>query len=139
MRSWTEVYDVKSRERNSHVLSALTSMKVNDELLISRKRQPKRASRKQPTETKSRNQRTGRLARGQLEHILSTNPAVVFLETPNHDGSELSSTYVSSSVTSLLGFDAETFTGESGASFWESRVHPDDLQRYRAEVPMLWR
>jgi len=81
----------------------------------------------------------GRLARGQLEHVLSTNPAVIFLETPSTDGAELNSTYVSRSVSSLLGYESDNFIGKPGVKFWESRVHPDDLPRYRAEIPMLWR
>ena len=83
--------------------------------------------------------KNGRLARSQLEHILSTNPAVIFLETPSSNGSELNSTYVSSSISSLLGFESENFVGKSGIKFWESRVHPDDLPRYRAEIPRLWK
>ena len=133
------MYDVESRERNSHVLSTLTSMKVNDGLTRTRKRHGKQSHRQQPTRIKTWNQRKDRLARGQLEHILSTNPAVVFLEKPFHDGSELRSIYVSQSIVSLLGFEAESFTGESGTRFWESRVHVDDLKRYRAEIPILWR
>ncbi len=127
--------DLKSRERNSHGLSTVTSMKLNYELTKARKRQ----ARLGPTWVKNGNQQQNRLARSQLEHILATNPAAVFLERPVRDGSELSSIYVSRSVSSLLGFEAESFVGESGTRFWESRVHADDLQRYRAEIPVLWK
>ncbi|HYB04050.1 MAG TPA: PAS domain-containing protein, partial [Nitrososphaerales archaeon] len=115
------------------------STKVNDELTQARKRQAKPSHKQGPSGFKSGNYLKNRLARGQLEHILATNPAVIFLEKPFRDGSELRSIYVSTSVVSLLGFEAESFLGDSGSRFWESRVHPDDLPQYRAEIPVLWR
>ena len=124
--------DIKSR--NSPVLSTVTSMKPNYESTKARKRHAKLSTHGPgPTRTKNGNQQQNRLARSQLEHILATNPAAIFLERPLHDGSELSSIYVSRSVTSLLGFEAENFVGESGTRFWQSRVHPDDLQRYHVK------
>jgi PAS domain S-box-containing protein len=80
-----------------------------------------------------------RAAREQLEYVLATNPAVVFLEKPVPDLSDTLSTYVSESATFILGFDPKNFIGESGLEFWRSRIHPDDLVRYSAEIPSLWR
>lgn len=80
-----------------------------------------------------------RLAREQLEHVVSTNPAAIFLEKPFNDNSELSSVYVSESIVSVLGFEAENFIGKSGTKFWENHVQADDLQRYLSEIPMLWK
>jgi len=77
--------------------------------------------------------------RERLELIIGSNPAAIFLEQPSADRSDFVSTYMSKSVSSLTGFNAEDFLGEAGADFWASRVHPDDLKQYRAEMPTLWK
>jgi adenylate cyclase len=133
------MYDVKSRERNSRASSAITSMKEEELMAVTKKQTHRTSHRNQSTRIKEVDCQKGRLTREQLEHIISTNPAAVFLESPYRDGSELSSIYVSKSIASLLGFEAGDFVGESGTIFWESRVHPDDLRRYRDEIPMLWK
>ena len=80
-----------------------------------------------------------RESRDQLEHVLATNPAVIFYEEAVPDFSDTISTYVSESARFVLGFEPEKFVGESGLSFWRSRIQPDDLARYYAELPHLWR
>ena len=80
-----------------------------------------------------------RSTRDRLGLVLASNPAVLFLEKPLPNLSNTFSTFVSESATSVLGFESESFLGESGANFWRSRVHPDDLTRYLAEMPSLWR
>ena len=131
MRSIT---DVNIREPDSQVRTIGGAKGKTSRTKNGQKRIPN--LRHQPHQIKKGD---GRLAGSQLEHLLSTNPAVIFLEAPSSDGSELLSSYVSDSISTLLGFDSRLFTGKSGAKFWESRVHPDDLPRYRAEIPTLWR
>lgn len=61
-------------------------------------------------------------ARVEYERFLAVSPAMVHtcLTTP-----ELPTTYISSNVTRLLGYDPSDFT--SDASFWRTHVHPADL------------
>jgi hypothetical protein len=80
-----------------------------------------------------------RSTRNQLEHVLASNPAVLYLEKPLPDLSDTVSTFVSESATSVLGFEPENFLGEPGLNFWRSRIHPDDLTQYWAQLPSLWR
>ena len=79
-----------------------------------------------------------RAARERLEYVVASNPAVLYLEKPLPDLSDTVSTFVSESATSVLGFEPKNFLGESGLNFWRSRIHPDDLARYWAEMPSLW-
>jgi hypothetical protein len=80
-----------------------------------------------------------RSARDRLEHVLRTNPAVLFYEKPLPDFSDTLSTFVSESARFVLGFEPEKFLGTSGLDFWRSHVHPDDLTKFWAELPLLWR
>jgi PAS domain S-box-containing protein len=80
-----------------------------------------------------------RESRDQLEQVLATNPAVLYFEEPLPDFSDTYSTFVSESARFVLGFEPKKFLGESGLSFWRSRIQPDDLTRYWAELPSLWR
>lgn len=77
-------------------------------------------------------------AREELEHVLATNPATVFLSKPLPDLSDWISTFVSKSATTVFGFDAGIFLHEQGSAFWQSHVHPQDLARYKEEIPALW-
>jgi PAS domain S-box-containing protein len=78
-------------------------------------------------------------ARKRLEYVIHSNPAVLYLQEPLPDFSDTFSTFVSDSALSVLGFEPKNFLGESGLEFWRSRIHPDDLTRYLAEMPSLWR
>jgi len=80
-----------------------------------------------------------RISRDRLELVLATNPAVLYFEEPLSDFSDTYSTFVSESARFVLGFEPKMFLGEPGLSFWRSRIQPDDLARYRAELPSLWR
>jgi PAS domain S-box-containing protein len=80
-----------------------------------------------------------RAARERLEYVVASNPAVLYLEEPLPDLSDSITTFVSESASSVLGFEPKTFLGEAGLEFWRSRLHPDDLARYWAELPSLWR
>ena len=80
-----------------------------------------------------------RESRDELEQVLATNPAVLYYEEPLPDFSDTVSTFVSESARFVLGFEPEKLLGKSGLSFWRSRIHPDDLARYWAELPLLWK
>ncbi len=80
-----------------------------------------------------------RLAKEHLEYAVFSNPAVVYVGKPLPDQSDFSATFVSKSVYSLLGFEPDQLTGESGARFWQSRLPAEDVQKFLAEMPLLWR
>jgi PAS domain S-box-containing protein len=74
-----------------------------------------------------------------LEHIITSNPALVYIAKPLPDLSDYYTIYQSKNTVSLIGFESEQLYGERGAVFWASRVHPDDLLIYRKETPKLWK
>ncbi len=80
-----------------------------------------------------------RASREQLEYVVASNPAVLVLEKPLPDLSNTFSAFVSESTKSIFGFESKNFLGKSGSEFFNSRVPPDDLAKYLAEVPLLWR
>jgi PAS domain S-box-containing protein len=80
-----------------------------------------------------------RAARDRLEYVIASNPAVLVLEKPLPDLSNTYSTFVSESATFVLGFEPKNFLGEAGAEFWKTRIPPDDMARYLAEMPSLWK
>ncbi|HUK27927.1 MAG TPA: ATP-binding protein [Candidatus Acidoferrales bacterium] len=80
-----------------------------------------------------------RASRERLEHVISQNPAVVFLAKPLPDLSDYYMTYLSRSVASSAGFKSKELTGEKGNELWASRVHPDDLASNKSEVAKLWK
>ena len=79
-----------------------------------------------------------RASRERLEYVVASNPAVLVLEKPFADLSNTFSTFVSESARSVFGFEPKDFLGEHGSEFFNSRVPPDDLAQYLAEVPLLW-
>jgi PAS domain S-box-containing protein len=78
-----------------------------------------------------------RAARERLDYVITTNPAVIYSGKPLADYSDFVLTYVSERTFSMLGFEPGDFIGHP--EFWPGRVHPDDLRRYPAEVPELWK
>jgi len=78
-----------------------------------------------------------RSARERLEHVITSNPAVIITGKPRADLSDYNVTYMSDRIVEMLGFEPQQFIGHP--EFWDSRVHPDDLRRYPTEVPELWR
>jgi len=74
----------------------------------------------------------------QLEQVIELNPAVIYTAKPLPD-LHYYPTYMSRNVVSLVGFEAEKFIGPQAITFWESRVHPNDLAQYRRETPQLWK
>ena len=77
-----------------------------------------------------------REARDRLDHIVSMNPAAIYLAKPFPDYSDYVCSYISDGATSVTGFGKEKFIGDT--QFWYSRVHPDDLRTYFKEIPLLW-
>jgi len=74
-----------------------------------------------------------------LQYIVESNPAVLYIGKPLPDRSDFTATYISGNIVSLLGFEADELTGSSGAAFWETRIPPEDLRKYKAEIPLLWK
>ena len=114
----------------SHVASALNRLRQQDQL--------RRYSEHLEELVEGRTKEL-RSAREQLEYVLSTNPAVVFLEKPLPDRSNWVSTFVSKSALAVFGFEPENLLYESGLKFWESRVPAQDLSNYKDQVQSLWR
>jgi PAS domain S-box-containing protein len=79
-----------------------------------------------------------RKSKDRLEHVLATNPAVLYFEEPLSDFSDTYPTFVSESAKFVLGYEPHEFLGEAGHKFWQNHLHPDDLARYRADLPSLW-
>jgi PAS domain S-box-containing protein len=78
-----------------------------------------------------------RSARARLEHVISDNPAVIYTARPRPDFSDFDATYMSRSAVSLTGLKPEDFINHP--EVWHNRVHPEDLNRYFAELPLLWK
>jgi PAS domain S-box-containing protein len=79
-----------------------------------------------------------RASREQLEYTIDSNPAVIYLGKPLEDMSDYYPLYMSKNVESMVGFGPEEFMGRKGAAFWASRVHPDDLLKYREGTSKFW-
>ncbi len=62
-----------------------------------------------------------RRSQGRVEHLLSSNPAVIYSCLPKGD---FPITFVSPNVKHLLGYSAEEFI--LGENLWDSLLHPDD-------------
>ena len=77
-----------------------------------------------------------REARDRLDHIVSMNPAAIYLAKPFPDHSDFVCTYISKGAISITGFENDMFIGDT--KFWYSRVHPDDLRTYFKCIPLLW-
>jgi PAS domain S-box-containing protein len=80
-----------------------------------------------------------RASRERLEHVVSSNPAVIYIAKPLSDFSDYYAIYESKSTVSITGFESEVFIGEKGNAFWATRLHPDDLAPYKAGMDEFWR
>ena len=76
-----------------------------------------------------------RASRERLEYIVTSTPAIIYTGKPLPDCSDWHVTYLSSTVTTMLGFEPQKFIGHP--EFWESRVHPDDLRPTQAAISQL--
>lgn len=73
-----------------------------------------------------------RAAHERLEYLVAEGPAVVYTCRPSGD---FAATYVSGNVTTLVGHAAEAFVEDP--DFWLGHVHPDHVERVRADRQRL--
>jgi PAS domain S-box-containing protein len=78
-----------------------------------------------------------RVSKERLEYVIASNPAVIFTGKPHSDYADFDSTYMSGSVTQLLGYEPHDFIADPG--FWRKRVHPEDRPHVRAAMPHLFK
>jgi PAS domain S-box-containing protein len=78
-----------------------------------------------------------RSARERLDYLIKANPAVIYSGVPNADLSDFQLTYLSERVLSMLGYEPDEFIGHP--QFWNSHIHPEDLQPTLAAVQRLWK
>ncbi|WP_206756613.1 PAS domain-containing protein [Aerosakkonema funiforme] len=69
------------------------------------------------------------LATERLQHLLTSSPASIYSRKPTED---LATTFISSNVEAMLGYQAEEFLED--ASFWTTRIHPEDIKRVLVEL-----
>ena len=74
-----------------------------------------------------------------MEYAVESSLAVLCIGKPLPDQSDFNTTYLSKNIIDLTGFEADEVTGFTGAAFWKTRIPPNHLQKYLAEVPLLWR
>ena len=68
-----------------------------------------------------------------LNHLLSSSSGVIYTAKCSGD---YAATYISDSVTRMVGFKPQEFFGES--SFWIDHIHPDDVPHISTEVPKVF-
>jgi PAS domain S-box-containing protein len=67
-----------------------------------------------------------------LQHIMASNPAVIYSRDPAGDGA---TTFISYNVKIELGYDPEDFVNDR--RFWIDHIHPDDVQYVKNELSRL--
>jgi PAS domain S-box-containing protein len=73
-----------------------------------------------------------RQTKQRLQHILASNPAVIYSRNPASDGA---TTFISKNVKTELGYDPEDFVNDR--HFWIDHIHPEDVQYVKDEFPEL--
>ncbi len=73
-----------------------------------------------------------RRAKQRLQHILASNPAVIYSCNPTGD---CATTFISNNVQAELGHSAENFINDR--HFWIDHIHPDDVQFVKTEFAKL--
>ncbi|MBW2488988.1 MAG: PAS domain S-box protein, partial [Deltaproteobacteria bacterium] len=73
-----------------------------------------------------------RQTKQRLQHILTSNPAVIYSCNPTGD---CATTFISNNVENELGYTAENFI--NNRHFWIDHIHPDDVQFVKAEFAKL--
>jgi PAS domain S-box-containing protein len=68
-----------------------------------------------------------------LQYLLWASPTAIYSCKPEGD---FGTTFISSNIRALLGYDAQEFLGDF--SFWSARVHPEDLPGLFAGLPSLF-
>jgi PAS domain S-box-containing protein len=77
------------------------------------------------------------VANKRLEYVIESNPATIYSGKPLSDYSDWHMTYISGRITGMTGFEPLELIDHPG--FWNSRIHPDDLRSYLAEIPRLFK
>jgi PAS domain S-box-containing protein len=67
-----------------------------------------------------------------LQHILASNPAVIYTCNPTGD---CATTFISENVKAELGYESRQFT--QNREFWIDHIHPDDVPHVKAEFAKL--
>ncbi|MGD9084914.1 MAG: PAS domain S-box protein, partial [Desulfobacterales bacterium] len=73
-----------------------------------------------------------RQTKQRLQHILASNPAVIYSCNPTGD---CATTFISKNVEKELGYKAEDFINDR--HFWIDHIHPDDVQFVKTEFAKL--
>ena len=73
-----------------------------------------------------------RQTKQRLQHIMASNPAVIYSCNPTGD---CATTFISNNVKAELGYDAKDFINDR--HFWIDHIHPDDVQFVKAEFAKL--
>jgi len=73
------------------------------------------------------------LANERLHYLLSSTSAVIYTAKPDGD---YGTTFVSDNVSQVTGYKPDVFLETS--SFWLDHVHPDDVERISAELPLIF-
>jgi PAS domain S-box-containing protein len=69
-----------------------------------------------------------RQTKQRLQHILASNPAVIYSRNPSGD---CATAFISNNIKTELGYDPEDFV--NNRHFWIDHIHPDDFQYVKDE------
>ena len=73
-----------------------------------------------------------RQTKQRLQHILASNPAVIYSCNPAGD---CATTFISNNIKTELGYDAQDFINDR--NFWIDHIHPDDVKHVKEEFSKL--
>ncbi len=73
-----------------------------------------------------------RRTKQRLQHILASNPAVIYSCNPAGD---CATTFISDNIKTELGYEPGEFTDDR--QFWIDHIHPDDVQHVKTEFSKL--
>jgi PAS domain S-box-containing protein len=73
-----------------------------------------------------------RRTKQRLQHILASNPAVIYSCNPAGD---CATTFISNNIKTELGYDAQDFINDR--HFWVDHIHPEDVQYVKDEFSKL--
>ena len=73
-----------------------------------------------------------RRTKQRLQHILTSNPAVIYSCNPAGD---CATTFISNNIKTELGYDAQDFINDR--HFWIDHIHPDDVKQVKHEFSKL--
>jgi len=74
-----------------------------------------------------------RIATQRLQHLLTSSPGIIYSCKPSGN---YALTFVSENITTVLGYEVAEFIND--ATFWSSHIHPEDVDRVFAELPLLF-